>query len=224
MTTRNDCYESSLRLVIWTVSWGMHTDLTTSYTLQLVLRPYDLHGLGQGRNIWASLLVRLREPLYDSLGANRGQCRDLAKHTSQTTIRVLRLVVTPYDSTEAATSNPKASSPQVKMRALLGKLAKAAPVAFSGASKSNFADPRFPFGAIAAVAGCVSYYYCYSSPNLARAVKMRMLRGICGHFRRDKIRNEDIRDKVGVTFTGDKMSEARLIWFGHVKRRCSNSQ
>lgn len=56
------------------------------------------------------------------------------------------------------------------MTALFRKLAKAAPVAFSeafrGDSKSNFADPRFPFGAIAAVAGCVSYYYCYSSPNL----------------------------------------------------------
>ncbi|XP_060213765.1 NADH-cytochrome b5 reductase-like protein isoform X1 [Lycium barbarum] len=54
------------------------------------------------------------------------------------------------------------------MRALLRKVAKAAaaPVAFSGHSKSNFANPiRFPFGAIAAVTGCVSYYYSYSSPN-----------------------------------------------------------
>ncbi|KAH0764428.1 hypothetical protein KY285_000299 [Solanum tuberosum] len=51
------------------------------------------------------------------------------------------------------------------MTALLRKLAKAAPVAFRGDSKSNFADPRFPFGAIAAVAGCVSYYYCHSSAN-----------------------------------------------------------
>ncbi|KAJ8547002.1 hypothetical protein K7X08_002695 [Anisodus acutangulus] len=57
------------------------------------------------------------------------------------------------------------------MTAFFRKLAKAAPVAFSeafrGHSNSNFADPRLSFGAIAAVAGCVSsYYYCYSSPNL----------------------------------------------------------
>lgn len=56
------------------------------------------------------------------------------------------------------------------MTSFLRKLAKAAPVAFSeafrGDSKSNFADPRFPFGVIATVAGCISYYYCHSSPNL----------------------------------------------------------
>lgn len=56
------------------------------------------------------------------------------------------------------------------MTAFLRKLAKAAPVAFNeafrGDSKSSVADPRFSFGAVAAVAGCVSYYYCHSSPNL----------------------------------------------------------
>ncbi|OIT08557.1 hypothetical protein A4A49_18166 [Nicotiana attenuata] len=34
-----------------------------------------------------------------------------------------------------------------------------------------------------------------------------------------KIRNEDIREKVGVAPMDDKMREARLRWFGHVKRR-----
>ncbi|WMV15870.1 hypothetical protein MTR67_009255 [Solanum verrucosum] len=53
--------------------------------------------------------------------------------------------------------------------------------------------------------------------------EMRMLRWICGHTRRDKIRNEDIRDKVGVNFVVDKMSEAKLRLLGHVKRRCINA-
>ncbi|KAG5582302.1 hypothetical protein H5410_052929, partial [Solanum commersonii] len=39
-----------------------------------------------------------------------------------------------------------------------------------------------------------------------------------GHTRSDKIRNEVIREKVGVASVVDKLREARLRWFGHVKR------
>lgn len=35
--------------------------------------------------------------------------------------------------------------------------------------------------------------------------EMRILRGICGHTRKDKIKNEDIRDKLGMTAIEDKM-------------------
>lgn len=42
-----------------------------------------------------------------------------------------------------------------------------------------------------------------------------MLRWTCGHTRSDKIRNEVIREKVGVASMADKM-DARLRWFGHV--------
>ncbi|KAG5591403.1 hypothetical protein H5410_041917 [Solanum commersonii] len=51
---------------------------------------------------------------------------------------------------------------------------------------------------------------------------MRMLRWICGYTRSDRIRNEDIRNKVGVTSVVDKLREERLRWFGHVKRRCTD--
>ncbi|KAM2104272.1 hypothetical protein ACFX1T_002291 [Malus domestica] len=40
--------------------------------------------------------------------------------------------------------------------------------------------------------------------------EMRMLRWICGHTRNDKIRNEDIRGKVGVAKIEKKMRENRL--------------
>lgn len=43
--------------------------------------------------------------------------------------------------------------------------------------------------------------------------------GILGEM----IKHEDIRDKLRVTSVEDKMLEARLIWFGHVMRRCTNA-
>jgi hypothetical protein len=49
--------------------------------------------------------------------------------------------------------------------------------------------------------------------------KMQMLRWICGHTRRDRIRNDDILDKLGVTPIQQKFIQYRLWWFGHIQRR-----
>ncbi|RXH99407.1 hypothetical protein DVH24_011732 [Malus domestica] len=41
--------------------------------------------------------------------------------------------------------------------------------------------------------------------------EMRMLRWICGHTRKDKIKNEDIRGNISIR------------WFGHMKQRSTNT-
>ena len=46
-----------------------------------------------------------------------------------------------------------------------------------------------------------------------------MLRLFCGHTRRDRVQNEDIRDRVGVAPIEEKLIQHRLRWFGHVQRR-----
>ena len=46
-----------------------------------------------------------------------------------------------------------------------------------------------------------------------------MLRWICGHTRRDRVRNDDIRDRLGVAPIEEKLAQHRLRWFGHVQPR-----
>ena len=48
--------------------------------------------------------------------------------------------------------------------------------------------------------------------------EMRMLRWMCGHTRKDRVRNDDIRDRVGVAPIEEKLVQHRLRWFGHIQR------
>jgi len=50
---------------------------------------------------------------------------------------------------------------------------------------------------------------------------MRLLPWMCAKTRRDKIRNDNIRDRVGVEPIVEKMveMETRLSWFGHIERK-----
>ncbi|KAF3633234.1 putative pre-mRNA-processing factor 6-like [Capsicum annuum] len=52
-----------------------------------------------------------------------------------------------------------------------------------------------------------------------KVTEIRMLRWTCGIMRVDRVRNEAIRDKVGVASVEDKIREGRLRWFEHVMRR-----
>lgn len=68
---------------------------------------------------------------------------------------------------------------------------------------------------------CWAVKYCHV--HKMKVAEMRMLRWMCGHTRKDKIRNEIIRKKLGVVPIEDKMRENRLRWFGHVSRRPSEA-
>ena len=52
---------------------------------------------------------------------------------------------------------------------------------------------------------------------------MRMLRWICGHTRMGRVRNDDIRDRLGVAPIEEKLVQHRLRLFGHVQRRPSEA-
>jgi hypothetical protein len=46
-----------------------------------------------------------------------------------------------------------------------------------------------------------------------------MLRWICGHTRRDRVRNDDICERLGVTPVEEKLVQYRLRWFEHMQQR-----
>jgi hypothetical protein len=49
--------------------------------------------------------------------------------------------------------------------------------------------------------------------------EMRMLRWICGHTRRDRVRNDDICERLEVASVEEKLVQHRLRWFEHMQRR-----
>jgi hypothetical protein len=57
---------------------------------------------------------------------------------------------------------------------------------------------------------------CWPTKKISVA-EMRMLCSICGHTRRDRVQNDDIRDRLGVTPIKAKLVKLWLRWFGHVQ-------
>jgi hypothetical protein len=47
--------------------------------------------------------------------------------------------------------------------------------------------------------------------------EMRMLRWICGHTGGDWVRNDDIRERLGVAPVEEKLMQHHLRWFGHMQ-------
>jgi hypothetical protein len=53
--------------------------------------------------------------------------------------------------------------------------------------------------------------------------EMRMLRWICVNTRRDRVRNDDIRERLGMAPVEEKLVQHRLRWFGHIQRRSTEA-
>jgi hypothetical protein len=53
--------------------------------------------------------------------------------------------------------------------------------------------------------------------------EMLMLRWICGHTRKDRVRNDDICERLGVAPVEEKLVQHRLRWFGHMQRRSADA-
>jgi hypothetical protein len=49
--------------------------------------------------------------------------------------------------------------------------------------------------------------------------EIRMLRWIYGNTRRDRVRNDDIHERLGMTPVEEKLVQHRLRWFEHIQRR-----
>ena len=54
--------------------------------------------------------------------------------------------------------------------------------------------------------------------NKLSVAEMRMLRWNCGHTRMDRVRNDNIRDRLEAPIE-EKLVQHRLRWFGHAQRR-----
>jgi hypothetical protein len=46
-----------------------------------------------------------------------------------------------------------------------------------------------------------------------------MLQWICGYTRRERVRNDDIRERLGVAPVEEKLVQHCFRWFGHMQRR-----
>jgi hypothetical protein len=49
--------------------------------------------------------------------------------------------------------------------------------------------------------------------------RRHVLRWICGNTRRDRVRNDDIRERLGMAPVEEQLVQHRLRWFGHIQRR-----
>ena len=58
-----------------------------------------------------------------------------------------------------------------------------------------------------------------NNKNIRWMWEMKMLRGMSEYILKDRISNDHISERVGVTSISEKMRDYRLRWYEHVQRR-----
>ena len=66
--------------------------------------------------------------------------------------------------------------------------------------------------------GSESWALTNKTKSKIQAAEMKILRVIKGVTRRDRLRNVDIRDELGITSILDIVERNKLRWYGHVQR------
>ncbi|KAG5601650.1 hypothetical protein H5410_033020 [Solanum commersonii] len=80
-------------------------------------------------------------------------------------------------------------------------------------------DVTHAWGCLDEMEECLRVLCDKKIPPRLKVREMRMLRWMCGHTRRDKIRNEVIPGEGGSGICGGQAEGSEARWFGHVKRR-----
>ena len=55
--------------------------------------------------------------------------------------------------------------------------------------------------------------------KMLEVAEMRMLHFSIGYTRKDRVKNENIRERMGIGQLDGKLRETRLHWYGHVQRK-----
>ena len=58
-----------------------------------------------------------------------------------------------------------------------------------------------------------------TSSHPKKVTEMKICRWVCGYTLRNHMRNDDIMARLKAEIITDRCSKARLLWFGHIKRR-----
>lgn len=66
--------------------------------------------------------------------------------------------------------------------------------------------------------GCESWTLTSNQRSKIQATEMKYLRGVVGKTRRDRVRNEQIREELGVQPIMEFIEQRQLSWWGHLQR------
>ena len=116
------------------------------------------------------------------------------------------------DGNSASATTARVSAGWLKWRATTGVLCdKRIPERLKGKAYRTIIRPALLYGSETLAQSA-------KADRILNAAEMKMLRWPLGLTRLDKVRNEDVRKRMGVATIMEKAQEKRLRWYGHLRR------